>query len=193
MHVIRVIGDMLIGTQTILSIFHINVKETLSAVFAVRRWGHHLRNSKVLFITDSTTARANISKGSACDPELLPWLRELHYQSVIFNFDIVSTHIPGEFMPADDVSRLSHYGHLRNFMSSHNVCDYHSCVTFLFTLDYHMSRKTALFICQQVSNRDSLIQTRVFFKKTSQTIASDEGCNMGNTSRHTRGGFPTFR
>ena len=129
---------------------HINTKETISAIFAVWRWCNHFKDSKVLFITDSTTARSNIFKGTSRNPEIMPWLRHLHMLSVIYNFDILSCHIPGHCMPADDISRLHNFGHLRNFMSTIGHHDNNSCAYFMFSLPCHTSVKTALFIYQQV-------------------------------------------
>ena len=129
---------------------HINVKETLSAIFAVRKWGRMFQNSKVLFLTDNTTACANISKGTSRNPIVMPWLRELHWASAIYNFEICSIHIPGQCMPADDVSRLHNYGNLRHFMSTKGVCDAYRCAQFMFEIPWHMSIKSAMFVLKQV-------------------------------------------
>lgn len=138
-----------------LSNAHINTKETISAIFAVRRWAVNFENSKVVFVTDSVTARANISKGTSCTPDVMPWLRELHYFATVYNFDIVSVHIPGEYMPADDLSRLVGYGNFRNFMSMKGIMSYCACVSFMLELPMHMSYKTAYYIYQQAVVRDS--------------------------------------
>lgn len=135
---------------------HINVKETISAIFAVWRWWPYLRDSQVLFITDSTTARANIFKGTSRNPEVMPWLRLLHMLSAIHNFDIYSSHLAGEFMPADDVSRLHNYGHLRNFMSSYGICDQVACAKFMHEIPLHTSAASALLIYKQVIGGDKL-------------------------------------
>jgi hypothetical protein len=134
---------------------HINIKETISAIFAVRRWALNFENSKVVFITDNMTARANISKGTSCTPDVMPWLRELHYVSTIYNFDIVSVHIPGDYMPADDLSRLVCYGNFRNFMFMQDITSYYEVASFMLGLPMHMSYKTAYYIYQQAVVRDN--------------------------------------
>ena len=133
---------------------HINVKETVTSIFAVRRWAKKFKNSKVVFFTDNTTARANISKGTSITPEIMPWLRELHYIATLYNFDIVSIHIPGEQMPADDVSRLDELGHLRSFMSASGYHSLSECALFLWRLPLYMTVKSALFIYEQVMLKD---------------------------------------
>lgn len=132
---------------------HINVKETVSVVFAARRWAPLLRNKKVLFLTDNTTARANNSKGVSVTSEVMPWLQELYFLSTVYNFDIVSIHIPGQDMPADDVSRLSTYGNIRSFMNKCGVCDYITCWCFMCALPSHMSIDSAFYLYKQATNR----------------------------------------
>jgi hypothetical protein len=97
--------------------FHINSKELLAAVFAARRWAPIWRNSRVIFFTDNTSAKAFISKGTCNDKTLMPYIRELHEYSVQFDFEILSFHIKGENNSlADSVSRINNKGHFLYIM-----------------------------------------------------------------------------
>lgn len=52
--------------------WHINCKETLSAVFAARRWAPFWKDSIVIFVTDNQSARSWIEKGTVKNPYALP-------------------------------------------------------------------------------------------------------------------------
>lgn len=131
---------------------HINCKETISAVFAARRWASLWRDSKVVFCTDNKTAKSCIVKGTAKNPQLLPWVRELHMYSVLYNFEIDACWIPGvnNVLP-DAISRLR-YPNLRTwFMGLVGASDLD--VFFFHRLAQHMSNKSLLSIFYQVPSR----------------------------------------
>ena len=72
--------------------------------------------------------------------------------SAMHNFDILSVHVPGDDMAADDISRLHDYGHLRNYMCNLGIRDSHACAQFMHDIPWHTSETTAFFIFQQVLN-----------------------------------------
>ena len=122
---------------------HINCKETISAVLAARRWAPLWENSKVVFCTDNQTAKACIQKGTSKNPSLLPWVRELHLWSLLFNFDIVSSWIPGvnNVIP-DTISRLHDHTYQRYFLSMLNIPTMSDNNKVLYcSLLHHMSYK----------------------------------------------------
>jgi hypothetical protein len=97
---------------------HINDKEIMSAVFAARRWAPFWANSRVLFHTDSTTARAALAKGTAKSAYVMPYLRELFWYSAMYNFSMDARHIRGVANDTPDaISRLPQPGYLPAFIN----------------------------------------------------------------------------
>ncbi len=135
-----------------LSNLHINCKETISAVLAARRWAPMWRDSRVVFVTDSVVARSCIAKGTSKNPLLLPWVRELHVYSVLYNFDIDACWLPGvENVIPDAISRLR-FPHLRRwFMSMLGVENYLD-VNCISRLLYHVSKRSLNFIFARSSD-----------------------------------------
>ena len=86
---------------------HINVKEILAIVMAVRRWAPLWSNASVIIHTDNITARAAVNKGKARSRVAMSLVRELFWWATVFNFRIRAVHIPGrENILADAISRL---------------------------------------------------------------------------------------
>ncbi len=129
---------------------HINCKEAISAVIAARRWAHLWENSKVVFYTDNMTARACIAKGTTKTPDLLPWIKELHLYSVLYNFDIEAVWLPGSSNIVPDAISRMRFPYLRGWfltMIGLNELDMFSIYTRLLV---HMSNKAFLSIfCQE--------------------------------------------
>ena len=98
--------------------FHINEMEIMSAVFAARRWAPYWANSRVVFHTDSITARAALQKGTARSGRIMPYLQELFWWSAQFNFSIDAVYIPGRDNDTPDIiSRLQQPGYLPTFVN----------------------------------------------------------------------------
>ena len=117
----------------------------ISAVLAARRWAASWQNSKVVFCTDNRSARAYIQKGTTKNPYLLPWVRELHLWSLMFNFDIEANWIPGtENVMADAISRLHIDVYKKFFMSMLQISNLSCLNNFLYLLPQHMSHKSIL-------------------------------------------------
>ncbi len=131
--------------------YHINCKETIASIFACRRWAHLWRDSKVLFVTDNVTAKSCISKGTCKNPQLLPWIRELHAYSVLYNFDIEACWIPGitNVIP-DAISRLRYPNLRRWFMSQIGIDNFD--VRCAHRLMYHMSNASLISIVARDSD-----------------------------------------
>ena len=91
--------------------FHINFKEVLAVVVAARRWAAHWANSRVIIHTDSECARHILTKGSTRNEHIMPYIRELFWLAVSYNFEIDYYHIPGKINTlADTISRLHENG-----------------------------------------------------------------------------------
>ena len=92
---------------------HINNKEIYAGLIAARRWGNQWKNSKVVFYTDNTTARAAFDKGTTRSELAMRMVRELIWLSAMHNFEIVGLHIPGyQNVLPDTISRLHQPGFL---------------------------------------------------------------------------------
>ena len=92
---------------------HINHKEVLSALFAVRRWGPLWRNSLVVMGTDSQTAKAVLKRGTSSHPLVTQALREICFWSIVFNFSLDPFYIQGRLNDIPDaVSRLNTFNGL---------------------------------------------------------------------------------
>lgn len=86
---------------------HINVKEILAILMAVRRWAPVWSHASVTIHTDNITARAAINKGKARSRVAMAMVREIFWWATLFNFRIKAVHIPGcENVLADAISRL---------------------------------------------------------------------------------------
>ena len=136
---------------------HINCKETISAVLAARRWAPMWRDSRVMFMTDSIVARSCIAKGTSKNPLLLPWVRELHIYSVLYNFDIDACWLPGvENQIPDAISRLR-LPHLRRWFMSVLGIDNHLEVNCINRLLCHVSKASLNFIFARSSGDAEII------------------------------------
>ena len=123
---------------------HINYKEVLSVLFAVRRWAPCWVNAKVLFGTDSTVAKSVLRKGTCKNLVVQSALREIFW-SVKYNFSIEAFHIPGmlNYIP-DAISRLHSFNYFNRLV---NLSQYYFIDLFPFWS--HMSKKSCLFLFQR--------------------------------------------
>ena len=124
---------------------HINYKELLSLLFAVRRGEGVWSGSTVIVGTDIITARSVIRKGSGTNPVVMRAVRETFWYSVHYDFVIdafyVSSH--NNDLP-DAISRLHDLGevlHLRSILESNNIIYYLLC--------YDMSNSSLEFLSQK--------------------------------------------
>ena len=136
---------------------HINCKETISAVFAARRWAHLWRGSKIVFCTDNVTAKSCIIKCTTKNKLLLPWVRELHLYSVMYEFEIDVCWIPGvtNIIP-DAISRLR-YPNLRKWFLNILCENTYLDVLCLYRLLCHMSYKTFMSVFARSPNNGETI------------------------------------
>ncbi len=92
---------------------HINVKETMTVVYAVYRCAHQWSGCHVVIYTDNVTTRATINKGVSRDARIMEDLRVIFTLATMFNFRIECRHISGSSnVHADAVSRLQTRGHM---------------------------------------------------------------------------------
>lgn len=90
---------------------HINNKEILALLFAVRRWGPSWRGLRVLVGTDNSTAKSVINKLSSSNPVVLRAMQEIFWCSIKFDFLLEAFHVPGVHNElADAVSRVHDLG-----------------------------------------------------------------------------------
>ena len=131
---------------------HINNKEIFAGVLAARRWGHLWTDSVVVFYTDNITARAAFHKGTAKSEEAMIMLRELFWIQSLYNFEIVSVHVPGfaHIMP-DTISRLRQPGFLP-WLAAQLGFIYPECnfMHFVESLQHHMTYDAFLSLQGQI-------------------------------------------
>jgi len=133
--------------------WHINCKETLSAILAARRWAHTWANSKVKFFTDNICTRANLIKGTSKNKLLMPFLRELFWLSATYNFHITAEYIPGKFNDIPDaISRLHERGQLERLGSLMEIPSHTSCFWVYHCFPWHMSTNSLLFLLPQIQH-----------------------------------------
>ena len=86
---------------------HINHKETLAIVLAVKCWHKCWANKHIVIHSDNKTAVNIINKGSTPDQTIMTELRQLFWLSALFNFRITAQYIKGKHNTvADAISRL---------------------------------------------------------------------------------------
>lgn len=86
----------------------IAVKELFPIVLALELWGLHMRNKKVLFLSDNIAVVHAINKMSCKDKTLMSLLRRLVSVALHYNIWFKSKHIFGKLnVTADFLSRLS--------------------------------------------------------------------------------------
>jgi len=87
---------------------NINYLELFAVVLAARKWAPRWRNRRIIVQSDNTQAVACLNKGSSTNPLSTALLRELFWLSVLHNFHLTASHLPGAQNPiADQLSRLS--------------------------------------------------------------------------------------
>ena len=110
--ILRWIGSNLLVDAPELAPLHINFKEALCIVFALRRWAPFLRDKTINIFCDNTAAVAMLNKGTTRNRVMMDYLRQLFWYSATYNFRLKVFHIPGKFnVWADHVSRLHQEEH----------------------------------------------------------------------------------
>eukprot|EP00111_Clytia_hemisphaerica_P012840 TCONS_00037755-protein len=131
---------------------HINYKEALCVVLALKRWAPLLRNKVVHIHCDNTAAVAMLNKGTTKDPDMMSHLREAFWLSAIFNFSIRVFHVPGKLnVLADHISRLHMPFHLQAF-AQHLLNWYGPCPVNLAAIG-HMSPPSFFFLVGLLHSR----------------------------------------
>ena len=124
---------------------HINDKEVLSALFAVRRWGPLWKGARVLLGTDSMVAKMVLSKGRSKSALAQQAVREIFWWSVKYDFELDVFHIPGvKNELCDAISRIHNLGdalRFRSYMLKYCIWE--------FPLYCHMSYNSLIYISQQ--------------------------------------------
>ena len=86
---------------------NINVRELYPILEAVKRWGESWRDHRVECITDNTQVVAAINTGRSENEISMKILRDIFWQSVLFNCHLVAVHLPGrDNIIADALSRV---------------------------------------------------------------------------------------
>jgi hypothetical protein len=137
---------------------HINVKETLTAIFAIYRWAPQLRHCRVHLHTDNITTRATINKGASRHSEfIMLHLKHLFWICTFFDIEIDCVYLPGALnISSDAISRLHQPGHLLYWASQiHPMIPFDPLVFAAHSLG-HMSPNSLLFIMSQVPRQPCL-------------------------------------
>ena len=86
---------------------NIAVKELLPIVLAVQLWGHQMKNSRILFMSDNQSVVYVINARTSKDTVMMDLLRKLVIATMSNNIDFQSKHIPGKYnVIADLLSRF---------------------------------------------------------------------------------------
>ena len=86
---------------------NINVRELYPILESIWRWGDSWRNHKVECVTDNTQVVAAINTGRSSNEASMCILRDIFWQSVVFNCHLVARHLPGkDNTTADILSRM---------------------------------------------------------------------------------------
>ena len=87
---------------------NINVRELYPVLEAVQRWGSSWRDHRVECVTDNTQVVAALNTGRSANAVSMSLLRDIFWQSVIFNCRLVAIYLPGkDNIIADALSRMS--------------------------------------------------------------------------------------
>ena len=86
---------------------NINVRELYPVLEAITRWGESWRDHRVECITDNTQVVAAVNTGRSANETSMDILREIFWQSVIYNCHLVAVYLPGkDNVIADALSRV---------------------------------------------------------------------------------------
>ena len=86
---------------------HINFKEVISVVQAVKRWSHLWEGKDVVFHTDSTVTKSIINKGRSTSAYVNCMLRKMAWECAKVNCNVSAVHVAGAInIMADTISRL---------------------------------------------------------------------------------------
>lgn len=98
---------------------HINYKEVLAIVLAVKRWAPVWANSTVYIHTDSMVAKGILNKGRCHNDFVMEVLRNMFWLTVCFNVKLIFVHVPGVLnVIPDSISRLHERGQFRNLYNA---------------------------------------------------------------------------
>ena len=124
---------------------HINYKEALCVLLALKRWAPLLQNKVVHVHCDNTAAVAMLNKGTTRNPAMMEHLREAFWLSAVFNFSLRVFHVPGKLnVLADHISRLHMPFHLHAFYQ-HLLTLYGAHAESITALE-HMSVRSLFFL-----------------------------------------------
>ena len=131
---------------------HINVKESLAAIFAIYKWAPLLRHCRVLLYTDNITTRSNLRKGaSRHSPLVMHHLKHLFWICTLFDITIDCRYLPGaQNINSDAISRLHQPGHLLYWASQVHPFTPFNASLFAVCSVGHMSTKSLHFLLSQV-------------------------------------------
>ena len=90
---------------------HINYKEAVTIVLAIKKWSYQLKDCEVIVLTDNVTAKSVINKGTCKNVFMMEQLRSLFWLCVHNNLKLHAIHIAGviNIIP-DSISRLRERG-----------------------------------------------------------------------------------
>lgn len=130
---------------------HINIKETLTVIYALFRWAPWLSNSTVTVWTDNITARAALNKCACHNEVIMDYMRILFWLANVYNFEVICKHIPGkDNVYSDTISRLRIKGPFLFWFSLCNPGKAFDVELFNTSILGHMSDKCVMFFNSQV-------------------------------------------
>lgn len=125
---------------------HINVKELAAVLLAAQRWAPYWSGHRVNIFTDNTVTVAAINNATTFNSTSLNILKSLASLSIMFDFSIIATHIPGVTnFSADCISRFHDFTMLYKFF------DYVKTNKCIYFLHQHMSYLSLISISDQVT------------------------------------------
>lgn len=84
----------------------IAVLELVVVIICCATWGHLWKGRHIMFHSDNMAVVSAIGARRVKDPQLMIWVRELHYLETAFNLEVQVVHIPGvDNILADHISR----------------------------------------------------------------------------------------
>ena len=118
---------------------HINVKELLAVLLAVKRWAHLWKKQHVILYTDSKCVMYMINNGTSRNLVAANMIRELSMLCVAYDCHITAKNLAGaQNVISDYLSRLVHQSDWTNFLASthlrrSNLLNHmsHECIIYL--------------------------------------------------------------
>ena len=124
---------------------HINIKELAAVLVAAERWAPCWAGHRINICTDNTVTAAAINNSTTSNNSGLQILKCLSSLSILFDFSIHATYIPGvSNVLADCISRFHDFTMIFNFF---NYIKNNNCI---YLLHEHMSHSSLMSISDQV-------------------------------------------